>query len=252
MPWHAFDPAVRNELLARFPPADLALVEAELTPVSFPRGLVLYEAGDRMEQIYFPSDGVISLVAEMENGARAESATIGREGAIGLLTDGEPGLAFSQCIVQVPGYGHRLEARRFTQLAGGKAMRDLIRRYADVLLAQTLQSVACNALHTVEARFCRWLLMCDDRTDADFVALTQEFLAEMLGVQRTTVTLVARTLQGSGLIRYHRGRIKVVDRPGLEEAACECYGIVRRHRERLMPRLIDTAPNGVPTLAATL
>lgn len=240
-------PTLKNRLLGLLPPDDFALIAAHLVDVEFKSGEVLYEPGERMEQIYFPSDGVISLVAVMADGTPIETATIGREGAIGLVAHREARIAFNRCVVQVPGFGHRIGADRFAALVDKEGVRDLCARYMEVLLAQSLQSVACNALHSVEARFCRWLLMCDDRTDADIVALTQEFLAEMLGVQRTTVTIVARTAQNAGLIRYHRGRIKVTDRAGLEAAACECYGTIRRHTERLLPQRTVSA---APTLAA--
>jgi len=189
-----------------------------------------------MDFIYFPHDSVISLMTLMDGGEAIESATIGREGALGLMAAVSPRESLSRAIVQVPGRASRIGAGPLHDAwKRCEAVRRLIDHHTEALFGHAVQSVACNALHAVEARFCRWLLSCRDRIDSDTVSLTQEFLADMLGVQRTTVTAVARGLQAKGLIRYRRGVVDILDRPGLEAGACECYRAVRRTYERLLP-----------------
>ncbi|OYX33094.1 MAG: Crp/Fnr family transcriptional regulator, partial [Caulobacterales bacterium 32-69-10] len=159
-----------------------------------------------------------------------------RESAVGLVAALTPISAFSRVIGQARGTASRIDAVRLRALAhSSPVLRDVIVRHCDALLASAQQSVACNALHDVEERFCRWLLTCQDRTSEEELSLTQEFLAMMLGVQRTTVSQVASMLQGDGLIRYQRGRMVIVNRPGLERRACECYGRVRAHSEQILP-----------------
>jgi CRP-like cAMP-binding protein len=232
-----FGPAApQNRLLAALDAADLALVAPKLVPVTLEKGVLLYEPGDMVDTIYFPDDCVISLMTLMESGAAIESAGIGREGALGLMAAVSPRQSLSRAIVQVPGRARRISAVQLHRAWEQSAqMRDLVDRHNEALFAHAIHSVACNALHSVEARFCRWLLSCDDRIDAPTVALTQEFLADMLGVQRTTVTVVARALQAAGLIRYRRGVVDILDRAGLEAIACECYRAVRRNYQRLLP-----------------
>lgn len=228
---------VQNRLLAALPPEDYGLLAPHLTHVDLERGRLLYEPGDRIDVVYFPHDGVISMLTLMENGAAIESATIGCEGGVGLGAAAGPRLALSRAIVQTPCRCARIGASQLHEAwEKSPRIRELTERHAEALLGHTSQAVACNALHSVEARFCRWLLTCRDRISTDTVALTQEFLADMLGVQRTTVTAVARTLQDKGLIRYRRGVVDIADREGLRAAACECYEVVRRHYERLLPQ----------------
>jgi CRP-like cAMP-binding protein len=232
-----FGPAApQNRLLAALAAEDLALVASKLVPVTLEKGVLLYEPGDMVDTIYFPDDCVISLMTLMESGAAIESAGIGREGALGLMAAVSPRQSLSRAIVQVPGRARRITAVQLHRAWEQSAqIRDLVDRHNEALFAHAIHSVACNALHSVEARFCRWLLSCDDRIDAPTVALTQEFLADMLGVQRTTVTVVARALQAAGLIRYRRGVVDILDRAGLEAIACECYRAVRRNYQRLLP-----------------
>jgi CRP-like cAMP-binding protein len=228
--------APQNRLLAALDAEDLELVASKLAPVTLDKGVLLYDPGDMVDAIYFPDDCVISLMTLMESGAAIESAAIGREGALGLMSAVSPRQSLSRAIVQVPGRARRITAAHLHRAWEQSAqIRDLIDRHNEALFAHAIHSVACNALHSVEARFCRWLLSCDDRIDAPTVALTQEFLADMLGVQRTTVTVVARALQAGGLIRYRRGVVDIVDRVGLEAIACECYRAVRRNYQRLLP-----------------
>jgi CRP-like cAMP-binding protein len=226
----------QNRLLAALDAPDLALVESKLVPVVLEKGALLYDPGDLIDTIYFPEDCVISLMTLMESGAAIESAAIGREGALGLMAAVSPRQSLSRAIVQAPGRARRITAPQLHRAWEQSAqIRDLIDRHNEALFAHAIQSVACNALHSVEARFCRWLLSCHDRIDSSTVGLTQEFLADMLGVQRTTVTVVARALQAAGLIRYRRGVVDIVDRAGLEAIACECYRSVRRNYQRLLP-----------------
>jgi len=230
-------PALQNSLLEALPASDYAYVSAHLVQVELERGRLLYDPGDLIDTIYFPHDGVISLMTLMENGAAIESATIGPEGALGLMAAVAPRQSLSRAIVQTPLTAAKISAERLHEAWEKSArVRDLIDRHSEALFGHAIQSVACNALHSVEARFCRWLLTCHDRISSDTIALTQEFLADMLGVQRTTVTAVARSMQEKGLIRYRRGVVDIIDRPGLEAQACECYGAIRRTYKRLLPR----------------
>ena len=191
--------ALQNRLLVSLPAADYALLAPYLATVELERGRLLYDPGDRMDTVYFPHDGVISLMTLMESGAAIESATIGREGALGLMAAVAPRESLSRAIVQTPTRASRLSAAALHEAwEKSPKIRDLVDRHTEALFGHAIQSVACNALHSVEARFCRWLLTCHDRISGDTIALTQEFLADMLGVQRTTVTAVARSSEARG------------------------------------------------------
>ncbi|HKP79432.1 MAG TPA: Crp/Fnr family transcriptional regulator [Phenylobacterium sp.] len=228
-------PLLHNSLLEALPAEDYALVAPNLVQVELERGRLLYDPGDPVDQVYFPHDGVISLMTLMDNGAAIESSTIGPEGALGLMAAVAPRQSLSRAIVQTPLRTARIAADRLHEAwAKSPALRGLIDRHTEALYSHAIQSVACNALHSVEARFCRWLLTCHDRISTDTVALTQEFLADMLGVQRTTVTAVARSLQEKGMIRYRRGVVDIIDRAGLQGLTCECYGVVRNNYRRLL------------------
>jgi CRP-like cAMP-binding protein len=227
---------VQNRLLAALPAEDLGLVAPHLAQVDLERGRLLYEPGDRVDTVYFPYDGVISLMTLMENGAAIENAIVGREGAVGLAAAVAPRQSLSRAIVQTPCRCARISAHHLHEAwSRSPAIRQMTDDHGETLLGHAIQLVACNALHSVEARFCRWLLSCHDRISTDTVALTQEFLADMLGVQRTTVTTVARALQDKGFIRYRRGVVDVVNRAGLEADACECYGVMRATEARRPP-----------------
>jgi CRP-like cAMP-binding protein len=174
----------------------------------------------------------------MESGEAIESAAIGREGAVGLIASTGPRESLSRAIVQAPGRAVRVPVMAAQDLwKRSRPFRELVDRHSEAVYAHAIQLVACNALHSVEARFSRWLLACHDRIDVDTIHLTQEFLADMLGVQRTTVTAVAQALQTKGLIRYRRGVVDILDRAGLEVATCECYGSVQRTYQRLFGSL---------------
>lgn len=228
-------PLAQNSLLEALPPSDYALIAPHLAQIELERGRLLYDPGDPIDHVYFPHDGVISLMTLMENGAAIESATIGPEGAMGLMAAVAPRQSLSRAIVQTPLRAARVSAERLHDAwEKSAALRDLVDRHTEALYGHAIQSVACNALHSVEARFCRWLLTCHDRISSDTVALTQEFLADMLGVQRTTVTAVARSLQEKGVIRYRRGVMDIVDRQALQALTCECYGVIRNTYSRLL------------------
>jgi CRP-like cAMP-binding protein len=229
-------PRSKNRLLGALDESTAASLERRLAPVNLEKGALLYEPGDPMDVVYFPHDSIISLMTLMESGEAVESATIGREGALGLMAAVAPRLALSRAIIQVAGAASTIRAADLHEVWGeSPCLRALVDRHSEALFGHAIQSVACNALHSVEARFCRWILSCHDRIDTNRVALTQEFLADMLGVQRTTVTVVARALQASGLIRYSRGVVDILDREGLEAISCECYRAVRNTYERLLP-----------------
>jgi CRP-like cAMP-binding protein len=216
---------------------DRALIEPHLTSVTLARGAVLFEPGDDVARCHFPSGGTMaSLVVMLPDGLVAETATVGREGAIGGIVSLGHKPAFARGVVQTGGEALRIDTDRLEELKErSPTLRDVMSRYADCLIAQILQSVACNVLHSLEPRLCRWLLTAQDRAGGDEVPLTQEFLAEMLGVQRTTVSAAATALQSRGLISYRRGRISVLDRRKLELASCPCHSAVRAHFEVVLP-----------------
>ena len=225
-----------NRLLAALEPADFACLEADLVLVDLALKQVLYEMEDHVSHAYFPHDAIVSLVNVMKDGTTTEVAVFGREGVLGLLSAQVSHKAFGCYIVQMAGSASRVSLERLDEVRNARpGLRQLIRNYSEALLAQTFQTVSCNAIHPVEARCCRWILSMHDRADQDKLSLTHEFLAEMLGVQRSTVSTVGRTLQEAGLIRQSRGGITVIDRACLEETACECYGRIRQIYQRLLP-----------------
>jgi len=229
------DPVRRNSLLKALPPEERRALAPHLETVHLARGTVLAEAGAALGHVHFPHDGVVSSTLTMGDGGTAEIATIGCEGMVGMgVVLGHP-QTMTRNVVQVAGAAARLPVTEFeAALARSPAVRALCLSYAAALLFQVMQSSACNALHPTEQRLCRWLLLLHDRAGEDTLHLTQEFLAEMLGVYRPTVTLVARNLQAAGLIRYHRGVIEILDRAGLEEVSCECYRAVHARYQRLL------------------
>jgi CRP-like cAMP-binding protein len=226
-----------NRFLAILPPHDFSRLAEHLRTVALERGVMLHEAAGEIERVYFPHSGMVSLVAVMQNGATVETASVGRAGVIGASSGLGAKQSFGRAIVQLPGTAAWLTASQFHAAANqSQAIRDLIVRYNDLLLAEVQQSVACNALHPLEARLCRWLLQAHDCMDGEATPLTQEFLGQMLGVRRTTVTIAEQLLKSAGLIRYRRGVIQIVDRRKLEELSCECYAAIRRYTDRIFPR----------------
>jgi CRP-like cAMP-binding protein len=230
-----------NRLLAALEPDDFAVLEPHLHGVSLQQDQVLYEAGDALRHAYFPHDTVVSLVAVLKDGRSAEMAVYGREGALGLVSAVTVSQSFGRYIVQATGTASRIEMERLHEVIGQRSkVRQLVLRFSEAMMARVLQNVACNAVHSVEARACRWILSMHDRLDQDAVPLTHEFLADMLGVQRSTVSSITRSLQEAGLIRQGRGIMTVTNRAGLEARSCECYGTVRRSFERLLPHTYRT------------
>jgi CRP-like cAMP-binding protein len=188
-----------------------------------------------IEYVYFPNSGIISLVNLTEDGGTVEAATVGNEGMVGLPLLLGTDRMIGQAITQIVGDALRMKADVFKQeVTPASPLYSLLLRYTQALMNLISQSVACNCLHSVEDRCCRWLLLCQDRVESDEFPLTQEFLAQMLGVRRASVSVVAATLQKAGLIRYRRGKITILDRLGLEAASCECYQIVKQELDRLL------------------
>ncbi|GGG18978.1 transcriptional regulator [Caldovatus sediminis] len=232
--------ACGNRLIGAMREADRALLEPHLVPVDLAPRQVLFEAGEEIAFSHFPCAGtVISLAGAMSDGRVAEVAVIGAEGAAGGIISAGRHFASARAEVQVPGPALRIDIARLEAAKAASApLRGLLARYADLLLAQVMQSAACNALHPVEARACRWLLMIHDRAGTDELPLTQEFLAEMLGVQRTTVTRVLAGLAEARALDQRRGCIVLRDRRPIERGACECYRAVERHVRRIAPELL--------------
>lgn len=203
-----------------------------------PLGKVLYESGGRLLHVYFPTTSIVSLLYVLENGASAEIAVVGNEGILGvsLFMGGET--TPSRAIVQSAGYGYRLKAQLLKdEFERAGPMMRLLLRYTQALITQMSQTAVCNRHHTVEQQLCRWLLLSLDRLSSDEVNMTQELIANMLGVRREGVTEAAGKLQREGLINYGRGRIQVIDRPSLEKRVCECYQVVKTEFDRLLPTL---------------
>lgn len=222
-----------NLLLATLRPADRAVIDRRLEAIDLPAGMVLYEAQHAIAHAYFPTAGVVSMVADMDQGI-VEVGTVGREGMAGIPILLYSASTTTRAFMQVPGKGWRCTADDLlSAMAESPAISRLLHRYLMVLFEQVAQSAACNRLHSLEERCARWLLMVHDRVGDEMLPLKQAFLADMLGVHRPAVTLAAGALQTAGLIRYSRGRVHVLDRPGLEAASCSCYGIVSESFERL-------------------
>ena len=226
---------VGNSLLDNLDDGDYGLLEPALTEKFLARDTVIHDPGDRLDAVYFPTGAILSVMTLMEDGRCVESSTIGCESGQCLLAAFGSHKAHNRVVVQVPGLSLAMPTVRLKDaVARSSSLADHLIRYVQGNAAQGEQSVACNALHTVEERLCRWILMSADRGNGKMVNLTQEYLAIMLGVQRTTVTQAARTLQAAGLITYSRGTIDIVNRRGLEETVCECYGVVRQKFDALV------------------
>jgi len=228
----------QNKLLSALPTQEYERLLPYMETVSLNFQQIIYAPNQSIDYVYFPNSGIISLVNITEDGRTIEAAMVGNEGMAGipvfLGADRMPG----QAISQVVGNALRMKADVFKyEVTPGTSLYNLLLRYTQALLNQISQSVACNCLHSVERRCCRWLLMCHDRVRSDQFTLTQELLSQMLGVRRASVSEVAATLQKEGLIRYNRGKITIRDRLGLEATACECYRVVKEEFERLLRRL---------------
>lgn len=225
-----------NYILAALTPAELARVTPHLTPCLLHLEQTLYEKGDTVEQIYFPKNGVISLVLTSEKGIDVEVGLIGREGSLGAPETLGRHLMMTRAIVQIEGSGWRMAAKVLREeFKTGGALQTAILKSSYSQLQQTTQCVLCNRLHSVEERLVRWLLMCQDRMHSDVLELTQEFIANMIGTRRVGVTLAAGVLREAGVIQYTRGRVVIIDRKGLEARACECYPLIRESYDLLVP-----------------
>src|SRR5215208_6060669 len=224
-----------NHLLNILPQNIFAALQSHLKEVKLVFGDVVAEPDQQVSRVYFPHTGVVSLVIEMESGNMIETAMVGRDGAVNATSALDGKVSFQKGIVQVAGAASVIGSDALRSIANEfEPFRSVLIRHEQVLLAQAQQSAGCNASHSVEARMCRWLLRIRDLTHSNDLKLTQEFLAQMLGVRRTSVSLVAGTLQKAGLINYRRGNIHLVDIEQLEQSACECYETVKGHYERLL------------------
>jgi CRP-like cAMP-binding protein len=226
-----------NRLLRRLSAKDFSQLEPQLKKTKMNQGDVLHPAGEPIGQVYFPISGMVSMLTILQTGQAIELAMIGREGVVGGSIGAEGSRSFAQAIVKMPGEAWRVGAAPFLKaFEASRDFRKQVNAYQSILALQTQQSAACHALHTIEARLARWLLHAQDTVDTDTIDLTQDFLAHMLGVQRSSVSLTANGLQKAGLIQYSRGKIKILDRKGVEEAACECYAVVKREMDKVAPR----------------
>jgi CRP-like cAMP-binding protein len=225
-----------NQLLAALPDGEWLRWQSHLELVSLPLGQVLYEPGATLSHVYFPTNAIVSLLYVMENGASAEIAVVGHEGIVGisLFMGGES--TPSRAVVQSAGEGYRVRAQMMKEeFNRAGPVLHLFLRYTQALITQMAQTAVCNRHHSLDQQLCRWLLLSLDRLSGNELVMTQELIANMLGVRREGVTEGALKLQQDGLIRYARGRITVLDRSGLEKRTCECYAVVKREYDRLLP-----------------
>ena len=230
----AHDPS-QNHLLAALPAADLERLRPTLQSASLSLGSVLYESGRRQPRVYFPTTAIVSLLYAMEDGASAEIAVVGNEGVVGvsLFMGGES--TTSRAVVQSAGHAYQWPAKLLQdEFRRGGPMQHLLLRYTQALLTQMAQTAVCNRHHSLDQQLCRWLLLSLDRLDGTELVMTQQLIADMLGVRREGVTEAAGNLQEAGLIKYSRGHISVLDRPGLESRTCECYAVVKKEFDRLL------------------
>jgi len=225
-----------NRLLAALPEAEWLRWQPQLEAVDLPLGLVLYESGRTLSHLYFPTTAIVSLLYVLESGASAEIAVVGNEGAVGISLFMGGGSTPSRAVVQSAGHGYRLSSQMsMLEFNRGGPVMHLLLRYTQALITQMAQTAVCNRNHSLDQQLCRWLLLSLDRLQGDELVMTQELIANMLGVRREGVTEAALKLQKAGLISYARGRISVLDRAALEGRTCECYAAVRKEYDRLLP-----------------
>jgi CRP-like cAMP-binding protein len=227
----------KNHLISALPEDVRKRIMPNLELVELPLGKVLYEAGDSLRYVYFPISCIISLLYVMEDGASAEISVIGNEGILGaaVFLGGES--TSSRAVVQSAGAAYRMEAKSFkAEFSRHTEMLILLLRYTQALITQMAQTAVCNRHHSIDQQLCRWMLLSLDRLPSNNLVMTQELIANMLGVRRESVTEAAGKLQARAIISYHRGHIKVLDRPGLEKLSCECYAVVKKETDRLLPR----------------
>ncbi|MEX1198512.1 MAG: Crp/Fnr family transcriptional regulator [Pseudohongiellaceae bacterium] len=224
----------RNAILAALPAEVTTRLLPHIEEISLPLGTVLYEPGQTMRDVYFPIDSIVSLLYVMENGASAEISVVGNEGLVGISRAMGGQSTSSRAVVQSAGIGYRMSGRRFIEEFGRHTdLMTLVLRYTQALITQMAQTAVCNRHHTISQQLCRWLLLSLDRLNTDDLIMTQELIANMLGVRREGVTEAAGRLQKMGVIEYHRGHIHVLDRDRLAEMSCECYQVVKNETDRL-------------------
>ena len=231
----------KNRLLAVLPHDVLDRWLPHLEWVDMPMGMVLYESGEALSHVYFPTDAIVALMYVTDSGASAEIAVVGNEGMVGISLFMGGGTTPSRGVVQSAGHGVRLKGTLMKdEFDRGGAVMHLLLRYTQALITQMAQTAVCNRHHTVDKQLCRWLLLSLDRVMGPELVMTQELIADMLGVRREGVTEAARSLQNAGLISYRRGHITVLNRAGLEVRTCECYKVVKTEYDRLLPELLAT------------
>jgi CRP-like cAMP-binding protein len=225
----------QNAVLASLSPGDASTLRPHLKAINLPQKTVLYEAGDTIEAVHFPVTAVVSLVVTLEEGEMTEAAMVGKDGAIGMASALDGKIAMSRAVIQLGGDAMVCDPASFkATVMQSENLLSIVMRHEQTLFAQAQQSTACMANHDVEARLCRWMLRARDLSGTDDLPFTQEFLAEMLGVRRTSVTTTAHALQNAGIIKYARGKIHILDVEGLRECACECYATVKNQYGQLM------------------
>lgn len=226
---------VQNRLLAALPPEEYERLAPQLHQVSFSLGQVVYEFGGQLDYVFFPTDSIVSLLYTMENGTSAEMGLTGNDGVVGIALFMGGGTMPNRAVVQSAGSAIRMKAKVLQdEFALGGKFQQLLLRYTQALITQISQTAVCNRLHSVEQQLCRWLLLSHDRIQSDELIMTQELIADMLGVRREGVTVAAGRLQDSGAISYVRGHITILDREKLEETVCECYRVVKDEFDRLL------------------
>jgi CRP-like cAMP-binding protein len=224
-----------NRLLAALPREEYERLLPDLAPLSFSLGEVVYEFGGHLDYVYFPTTAIVSLLYTMENGASAEMGLTGNDGVVGIALFMGGGTMPNRAVIQSAGGAIRMKAKVLqAEFARGGRFQQLLLRYTQALITQISQTAVCNRLHSVEQQLCRWLLLSHDRVRADELIMTQELIANMLGVRREGVTVAAGRLQDVGAIRYVRGHITIIDRQKLEESVCECYRVVKNEFDRLL------------------
>jgi CRP-like cAMP-binding protein len=229
------DSPSQNQLLAALPATDYERLAPHLERVPLMLGEVLYEPGGQLQHVYFPTTAIVSLLYVLESGASAEIAGVGNEGVLGISLFMGGNTTPSSAVVQTAGHGYRLRAKLLQEeFSRGGLMQRLLLRYTQALLTQMCQTAACNRHHSVEQQLCRWLLLTLDRLPSNELVMTQELVAGALGVRRESITEAAGNLQRAGILRYRRGHISVLERPGLEAGACECYAVVKKELARLL------------------
>jgi CRP-like cAMP-binding protein len=225
-----------NRILSRLSADDRSQLQANLKKIELVEGLVLHPAGSPVEHVYFPTSGMICILALMRSGEAIDTAIVGKDGVIGASVACGGPRSSGHAVVQIAGCAWKIQSKYFLEVYKASAtFRAIMNSFQTVILLQAQQSAACHALHSVEARLCRLLLQSQDTTEADIIPMTHEALSHLLGVQRNSVSLAAHALQNANLIEYHRGEVTILDRRGLKELACECYEVVREYIDNAVP-----------------